>query len=107
MIFDPIFGSPINDIEPRVSMMRAGLLHYKFSFIPNKIEKALQQNLNLEIGSEVNWMTDEMIGSLAEGKTLPGLQSLVNTVLRKIDDIGYNNAISIIEEQQQQQRQQQ
>lgn len=79
-------------------MMRAGLLHYKFSFIPNVVEKALQQNLNLEIGSEVNWTTEEMIGNLKEGTMLPGLQSIAHTVLRKIDDIGYNNAISILEE---------
>lgn len=86
-------------------MIRAGLLHYKFSFIPNKIEKALQQNLNLEIGEEVNWKTAEMIGNFENGTMLPGLRTLTNTVLRKIDDVGYNNAISILEQQQQQQQQ--
>lgn len=83
-------------------MTRAGLLYYNFSFVPNEIEKALQQNLHLEIGEEVNWKTKEMIGSPEDGTTLPGLQSLTNTVLRRIDDIGYNNAPLLLEQQQQQ-----
>lgn len=72
-------------------MIQAGLLHFAISIIPNKIEKALQQNLNLEIGDEVNWITENMLGSLKEGTILPALEKIVTTILRKVDDIGFNN----------------
>ncbi|KAI5850402.1 hypothetical protein DFP73DRAFT_539236 [Morchella snyderi] len=77
----------------RLHMVFSGMLHYSFALIPTKIEKALQENTDLEIGEEVLWTTDTLIGKYNEGESniFRGLESLVFTMLKRTDDIGFNN----------------
>lgn len=74
-------------------MVYSGMLHYSFALIPTRIERALQQNTNLEIGEEVLWTTGDLIGRYNEGESniFRSLESLVFTMLKKTDDIGFNN----------------
>jgi hypothetical protein len=72
-------------------MISTRRLFYSFAFIPVKIEDFLQENLDLEIGEDVSWTTEEVIGGQVGEGILKSLINVVNTVIMKIDDVGYDN----------------
>jgi hypothetical protein len=70
-------------------------ISYSFAFIPTKIEEILKENTNLEIGEDVSWTTEQLIGRQAGESILKSLVNVVNEVVKKIDGVGYGNNMSV------------
>lgn len=75
-------------------MVSAKRLFYEFTFIPIKTEDFFRESLDLEIGEDVSWATKEAIGTSAGEGVLKSLINVLNTVITKIDDVGFDNNLS-------------
>jgi hypothetical protein len=72
---------------PKNVMLRDAKLHWVCSVIPTHTSTLLQQNAQLEVGETTDWSTDEVLGR----NMLPGLISVLNLIIRKIDYVGSTN----------------
>ncbi|CAZ79912.1 unnamed protein product [Tuber melanosporum] len=66
-------------------------LSYLFSLVPVEIEKHLVENYNLEVGEEVTWNTEVLADRGGGDGILKALISVVNTLVQKTDDVGFDN----------------
>jgi len=78
-------------IAHRPAMAADERLSYLFSLVPVEIEKHLVENYNLEVGEEVTWNTEVLADRGGGDGILKALISVVNTLVQKTDDVGFDN----------------
>lgn len=74
-----------------VLMEKDNRVWYSFAIIPTKIDSALGQNLELELGEEVKWTVEDTLRLHQTTNPIDAMMSTANCLIKKMDDIGYNN----------------
>jgi len=78
--------------QAREIMEKDNRVWYSFAIIPTKVDSALGQNLELELGEEVTWTVEDTLRLDQTTNPIDAMVSTVNYLITKMDDIGYNNS---------------
>lgn len=65
-------------------------LYYTFSIVPTKCEKLFQEQTKLEVGELPQWTATDILGS-ENGGLIKAMTGIMNAVIERIDDVGFNN----------------
>ncbi|KAF8475952.1 hypothetical protein BDZ91DRAFT_710645 [Kalaharituber pfeilii] len=74
----------------RNDMIAKERLYYTFSVVPTKAEAMLSEQATLEVGEVSRWTARDVLGS-EEDSVLEAMTYVVNAVIERIDNVGYNN----------------
>lgn len=68
-------------------MIASERLHYTFSLVPSKHDEIFRAQTNLEVGEVPDWTGSSML----ENNLLEAMTGIINALIERMDDVGFNN----------------
>ncbi|KAI5821143.1 hypothetical protein BZA77DRAFT_298788 [Pyronema omphalodes] len=76
----------------KAEMKREGRYYWTASIIPTQANETLKKNSKLEIGALADWTAADVLRLYEEsGMLMPSIMNVMNQIVSKVDNVGYDN----------------